>query len=125
MPENIREFQVGPDPEGRTWIVKFVWLQTAISIRHADAVDVKFLLSDGAFTDERVIALPHPLLREVSRQRGQPITDPWCMRLAAMHLKHMIETGEDMEKTLVTASRADLERADAAAASEPSAKAAR
>ena len=24
------------------------------------------------------------------------------MKLAALHLKHMLETGEDMEKTLVT-----------------------
>ena len=50
MSENIREFQVGPDGEGRVWSVQFVWLQTAISIRHADAVDVKFLVSDGTLT---------------------------------------------------------------------------
>ena len=38
------------------------------------------------------------------------MTDAWVMKLAALHLKEMIETDEDMEKTLVTASLEDLER---------------
>ena len=36
--------------------------------------------------------------------------DPWCSRLAAMHLEHLVETGEDMEKDLVTVAAADLKR---------------
>ena len=39
MIENYRRFDVA-DPFGRTWIVEYKWLQNAISIRHADAVDV-------------------------------------------------------------------------------------
>ncbi len=31
-----------------------------------------------------------------------PVTDPWCSRLAALHLKYMIESGDDLEKSLVT-----------------------
>ncbi len=42
MPDNFRRFQAGPDPFGRVWEVEFRWLQTGISIRHADTVDVKF-----------------------------------------------------------------------------------
>jgi hypothetical protein len=34
------------------------------------------------------------------------------MKLAALHIKYMIETDRDMEKTLVTASMDDLERYD-------------
>jgi hypothetical protein len=113
MVDTLREFHVGPDPDGRAWSIRFLWLQTAISIRMADAVDVKFLVSDGDFTEEKVIALPHPLLRDLARRNGHPLTDPWCMRLASAHLKRMIETGEDIEKTLVTLSKADLERAAA------------
>jgi phosphoserine phosphatase len=30
------------------------------------------------------------------------------MRIAALHLRHMIETSEDMDKTLVTLSREEL-----------------
>ena len=36
--------------------------------------------------------------------------DPWCARLAVMHLLHLVETGEDMEKSLVTVSAAELQR---------------
>ena len=36
------------------------------------------------------------------------MTDAWCARLAALHVKHLIETGEDMEKDLVTVSPEEL-----------------
>jgi len=121
MPFQAREFQAGPDPFGRSWKVEFVWLQTAISIRHSDSVDVKFLVADGETTEEKVVALPNPLLLELSRSTGPPLTDPGVMRLAALHLKWMIETGEDLEKTLVTmkhdalaGAHAELEGAPAA-----------
>jgi len=110
MIENFREFQVGPDPFGRTWKVHFNWLQTGISIRHADTVDVKFGISDdGAVFEERVIALPHPTLLVVSENVGHPLTDSWCLKIAALHLKHMLETGEDLEKTLVTMQPAEID----------------
>jgi hypothetical protein len=32
------------------------------------------------------------------------------MKLAALHLKHMLETGEDMEKTLVTTQPGEIEQ---------------
>jgi hypothetical protein len=107
MVESFRSFQAR-DPFGEIWQVRFLWLQNAISIRHSDSVDVKFELSDGGQRSEKVIALMHPELLELSRKTGRPITDPWCSRLAAHHLQHMIETGEDMEKTLVTARLEDL-----------------
>ncbi len=111
MLDNVRKFKVGPDPFGRTWDVEFRWLQTATSIRHADTVDVKFEAApEGEPKYERVIALPHPDLLKASQATGHPLTDPWCMKIAALHLKHMIETGEDMEKTLVTVRYEDIER---------------
>jgi hypothetical protein len=111
MPDLTRRFQAGPDPFGRTWEVEFRWLQTGISIRHADTVDVKFLLwTEGEEKQEKVIALPHPALLELSRETGHPLTDPWCMRLAGRHLAYMIESGEDLEKTLVTVTLAGLRR---------------
>jgi hypothetical protein len=110
MIENFREFQVGPDPFGRTWKAHFNWLQTGISIRHADTVDVKFGIStEGQPFEERVIALPHPALLVVSEKVGHPLTDSWCLKIAALHLKHMLETGEDLEKTLVTMQPAEID----------------
>ena len=116
MVENIRRFQAGPDPFGRTWEVEFRWLQTGISIRHADTVDVKFVVwtegpQDKEEKQEKVIALPHPLLLTLSTETGHALTDPWCIRLAARHLKYMIESGEDLEKTLITLSLPALQRA--------------
>ncbi len=112
MPTNFRRFQAGPDPFGRTWEAEFRWLQTAISIRHADTVDVKFIVwTEGEPKQEKVLALPHADLLALSRRAGHPLSDAWCLKLAAIHLKHMIESGEDLEKTLVTLPAADLERA--------------
>jgi hypothetical protein len=36
--------------------------------------------------------------------------DPWCTRIAAHHLLYLVETGEDMEKDIVTVLPADLKR---------------
>jgi hypothetical protein len=110
MNENFRRFEAGPDPFGRTWTVEFRWQQNAISIRHSDTIDVKYQLICGENAEEKVIALRHPDLLELSRKLNRPLTDPWCMKLAGLHLKEMIETDRDMEKTLVTATLADLER---------------
>jgi hypothetical protein len=113
MSDQYRLFEAGPDPFGRMWKVQFRWLQTGISIRHADTVDVKFwVTSNGDAPQEKVIALPHSALLELSRQSGRKLTDPMCLRLAALHLKHMIETSEDMDKTLVTVSPQELSAYD-------------
>jgi hypothetical protein len=108
---NFREFEAGPDPFGRKWQVLFKWMQTAISLRHADTVDVKFVLTDpDGERSEKTIAIPHADLIQVSRELNRPFDDPWCSRIGAMHLQHLIETGEDMEKDLVTLTLADLSR---------------
>jgi hypothetical protein len=112
---NFRQFEAGPDPFGRKFQVFFKWMQTAISIRHADTVDVKFILvDDNGGKIEKTIALPHADLQRVSRQAGRPMDDPWCSRLAAQHLIHLVETGEDIEKDLVTVPVAELARYAAA-----------
>lgn len=118
----LREFEAGPDPFGRKWQVKFVWLQTGISIRHADTVDLKFVVSDGAYSDEKVLALPHPLMVSLSEKAGVALSDPLCMQVAVDHLRRMIESGEDMEKPLVTLTAADIERSIAATVAAPAAR---
>ena len=107
--QNFRQFEAGPDPFGRKFQVLFKWMQTAISLRHADTVDVKFILVDenGGRT-EKTIALPHADLFRVAAEVGRKVDDPWCSRLGALHLRRLVETGEDMEKDLVTVAAADL-----------------
>lgn len=108
---NYRQFEAGPDPFGRKFQVFFKYLQTAISIRHADTVDVKFVLEDdsGAQT-EKIIGLQNADLLRLSRETGRPLDDPWCGRLAEKHLLYLVSTGEDMEKSLVTVPYPDLQR---------------
>jgi hypothetical protein len=109
MQEHFRRFEVGPDPFGRNWIVQFRWLQTGISIRHADTVDVKFFLKcDDGTEEEKVVALPHAALLEVCKERGRTLTDPWCLKIAALHVRRMLETAEDIEKTIVTLTAAEI-----------------
>src|SRR5262245_29591991 len=103
MADNPRKFDAGPDPFGRKWSVQLRWLQNAISIRHSDSVDVKFeMTADDGTTMEKVVALMHPYLLKLSDIAKRQISDPWCIRLAGAHLKFMIETWEDAEKTIVT-----------------------
>jgi hypothetical protein len=72
------------------------------------------------------IAITHGDLCQVSRDLNRPFDDAWCSRIAAMHLMHLIETGEDMEKDLVTLNPSELAHyAGALAESERNAIAAR
>ncbi len=108
---NFREFEAGPDPFGRKFQVYLKWLQTAISIRHADTVDVRFVLTDTEGNQtHKTIALPHADLLEVSRETGRKLDDPWCARITALHLRYLVETGDDIEKDLVTVLPADIKR---------------
>ncbi len=102
--DNFREFDAGPDPFGRTYHVMMKWLQTAISIRHANTVDVQFLVNDGTNVLKRTVAMPDAQLVAHCKKTGRLMDDAWCARLAALHLKNMIETAEDFDKDLVTLS---------------------
>ena len=113
MISNPRDFAC-VDPFESTWNVKFLWQQVGIAIRHADTIDCKFILSSGAEQVEKVIAFQHADLKAFSKSRNREITDAWVMNLAAEHLRFMIESGEDMDKTLVTLGLEDLERSQRA-----------
>ena len=83
---------------GKRVHVRYQALIVAIATRHADAVDVKFLV------DERPvwIALPHPAWVEYNRQSGKIITDPMAVQIAGHYLKWAIESGEDNGREMYT-----------------------
>ena len=66
-------------------------LIVAISTRHADAIDIKFLVNGQPVW----IALPHPAWGEYNKRTGRMITDPMAVQIAGRHLKTAIETGEN------------------------------
>jgi hypothetical protein len=75
---------------GKTVHVMYQALIVAIATRHADAVDVKFLVDGHPVW----IALPHPAWPEYNKRTGKTITDPLCVETAGHFLKQSIENGE-------------------------------
>jgi hypothetical protein len=65
-------------------------LIVAIATRHADAVDVKFLVDGRPVW----IALPHPAWVEYENRTGKLITDPLAVEIAGHYLKSALESGE-------------------------------
>jgi len=62
----------------------------AIATRHADAVDIKFLV-DGR---KVWVALPHPAWVEYKKRTGKIITDSLALEIAGHYLKSALESGE-------------------------------
>jgi hypothetical protein len=73
-------------------------LVVAIASRHADAVDIKFLLNNRPVW----IALPHPAWAEYTKRTGKVITDPLAVEIAGHCLKTMIENGEENGREMYT-----------------------
>lgn len=85
------DFQATDRWSGNRVHCRYQALIVAIATRHADAVDVKFLVDDRPVW----IALPHPAWGEYNRQTGKIITDPMAVQIAGHYLKWAIESGED------------------------------
>jgi hypothetical protein len=111
--ENFREFSAGPDPFGRTWHAQFKYLQTGISIRHSDSVDVCWMLDNGDEKVHKVVVIANEALRAYSKRTGRTISDPWCARIALCKLKHAIDTAEDMEREYLAVTPGEIEEYDA------------
>jgi hypothetical protein len=71
-------------------------LIVAIATRHADAVDIKFLV-DGRTV---WIALPHPAWVEYKKRTGKLITDPLAVEIAGHYLKSALEAGEGLGRDM-------------------------
>ena len=107
MLETFRRFSV-TDPFGRPWDVEFRWQQNAISIRHADAVDCKYYLASAEERRELVVSLPHPALIDTAREAGREVSDAWVIRLAGLHVQHMISTWDEMDGAIAVLSQAQV-----------------
>ena len=71
-------------------------LIVAIATRHADAVDVKFLV-DGRTV---WVALPHPAWVEYKKRTGKAITDSLAVEIAGHYLKAALEAGEGLGRDM-------------------------
>ena len=71
-------------------------LIVAIATRHADAVDIKFLV-DGR---PAWVALPHPAWVEYKKRTGRLITDSLAVEIAGHYLKAALEAGEGLGREM-------------------------
>jgi hypothetical protein len=71
-------------------------LIVAIATRHADAVDIKFLV-DGRTV---WVALPHPAWVEYKKRTGTLITDSLAVEIAGHYLRTALEAGEGVGREM-------------------------
>jgi hypothetical protein len=71
-------------------------LIVAIATRHADAVDIKFLVEGRTVW----IALPHPTWVEYANRTGRQITDSLAIEIAGHYLKTALESGEGVGREM-------------------------
>ena len=71
-------------------------LIVAVSTRHADAVDIKFLVDGRPVW----VALPHPAWVEYEKRTSKRITDPLAVEIAGHYLKTALEAGEGMDREM-------------------------
>jgi hypothetical protein len=71
-------------------------LIVAIATRHADAVDVKFLVDGRPLW----VALPHPAWVEYKKRTGAVITDSLAVEIAGHYLKTALESGEGVGREM-------------------------
>ena len=67
-------------------------LIVAIATRHADAVDIKFLVDGRPVW----IALPHTAWVEYQKRTGKLITDALAVEIAGHYLKTALESGDGL-----------------------------
>ena len=98
---SFREFECTSRVDGSKYHCYFIFLQTAISLRHSDTVDARFQVNGQRIT----VALPHVAFVEYINRRGAVITDPHAAGIAASCLKEYLESGGALEDITVPLER--------------------
>jgi len=81
-------------------------LIVAIATRHADAIDVKFIVDGRPVW----VALPLPAWSEYKKRTGKIITDSLAVEIAGHYLKHALESGEGVGREMYSLSVDDTLR---------------
>jgi hypothetical protein len=71
-------------------------LIVAVATRHADAVDIKFLVDGRPVW----VVLPLPAWNEYKNRTGKTITDPLAIQIAGRFLKYALESGEGVGREM-------------------------
>jgi len=87
-------------PDRQQFRCRFDTLTTAISTRHSDTVDVKFLVNGKGI----VIALAHAGFARFRESTGRALTDGEAVQMAGLFLKRLLERGERVEDPILPVS---------------------
>jgi hypothetical protein len=97
------DFQVVDPRTGKSVRCTYQALILAIATRHADAVDVKFLVDGNPVW----IALPHTAWDEYRRRTGRAMSDPMAVEVAGHFLKSALAAGAESEREFHTLTLAE------------------
>lgn len=112
---DYRMFTCASQADGSEYHCYFLFLQTAISLRHSDTVDARFVVNGKRIT----VALPHTACVEYARRTaGQVLTDGLAATIAAQALQDYLEKGGAVEDLTVELDQV-LETARQAAPTAP------
>jgi hypothetical protein len=92
------DFSVNDRWSGQPLHCMYQALIVAIATRHADAVDIKFLVNGRPVW----ISLPHVAWGEFHKQTGHVLTDPLAVQAAGHYLKYAIESGLESGREMHT-----------------------
>ena len=92
------DFRIRDRWTGQDVHVQFMALVVAIATRHADAVDIKFMVGGRPVW----VALPHMAWVEHKQKTGNVITDPMAVQAAGHYLKEAMESGMDSAREMYT-----------------------
>ncbi len=98
---DYRTFDCVSELDGTVYHCFFIFIQTAISLRHSDTVDVRFMVNGKRLT----VALPHVAFVEYAGLAGEVLTDEAAAGVAAHCLKEALEKGADVEDMTVPMER--------------------
>ena len=91
-------------------------LIVAVATRHADAVDIKFLVDGRPVW----VVLPLPAWTVYKNRTGKSITDPLAIAIAGHYLKTALESGEGVGREMYSLTVPQtLEHLDAVASEMP------
>jgi len=93
-------------------------LIVAIATRHADAVDIKFLVVGRTVW----VALPHPAWVEYKKRTCKVITDQLAVEIAGHYLKTALESGEGVGREMYSLTVEDTLKHLEAVAQQPEAQ---
>jgi hypothetical protein len=104
MSHIVAPFEVVSKALPETAKVRFVHLYPAIATRHSDTIDAQFLV-DG---HKVIVSISCASLTELREREKVYLSDQQLAEMAALHLRHILQTGYDATQAELFVGGVDL-----------------